>query len=120
MSSSMQAELFSTGGDLAIDGSAPSHGRDCAQRRAAGISALIAAPRLPIVMCPTSGRVAGVMAAIERLRLNQVPQNTPVTRLKSSIVMNCVVFMTNLTAAQRVRAPAHHSKATGVRSRLSL
>jgi hypothetical protein len=52
------------------------------------ISTLIGPPRLVIIKRPTSRNVPGVIAAIDRLRLNHVPQNTPVTRENTSSVTN--------------------------------
>src|SRR5262245_31581377 len=68
--------------------------RTRADRSAAGISTLIGPPRLAIIKRPTSRNVPGVIAAIERLRLNHVPQKTPVTRENSSSVTNCTALIT--------------------------
>ncbi len=51
-----------------------------------GISTLMGPARLAIIVCPTSRKVGGVMAAMDRLRLNHVPQNTPATSMNRLIV----------------------------------
>ena len=45
----------------------------------ADISRLMGPPRFAIIVCPISRNVAGVIDAIDRLRLNHVPRNTPGT-----------------------------------------
>jgi hypothetical protein len=57
-------------------------------RTAAGIRTLIGPPRFLIIVCPTSRNVDAVSDAIERLRLNHVPQKTPVTRENRSRATN--------------------------------
>jgi hypothetical protein len=59
-----------------------------ADTSAAGMSTLMGRPRLAIINRPTSRKVPGVIADIDRLRLNQVPQKTPVTRENRSNVTN--------------------------------
>jgi hypothetical protein len=47
---------------------------------APGMRKRIGKARFPIMAWPVSRKVAGDIAAMERLRENHVPQNTPVTR----------------------------------------
>jgi len=44
--------------------------------------------RLWIIVFPISRNVLGVIEAMERLRLNHVPQKTPVTRTSRRRLMN--------------------------------
>ena len=64
-----------------------------AERMDAGNRMLIGRPRFEIMILPTSRNVAAVMASIERLKLNHVPQNTPVTSAKSITLTSCRIFM---------------------------
>ena len=45
-------------------------------------------PRFAIIVCPISRNAAGVIDAMDRLRLNHVPQNTPATSVNRLIVTN--------------------------------
>ena len=54
---------------------------------------LIGRPRFEIMILPISRKVAAVIASIERLKLNHVPQNTPVTSAKSITLTSCRIFI---------------------------
>src|SRR3954454_16037775 len=58
---------------------------------ASGNRMLIGPPRLAIIDLPTSRKVWGVIDSIERLRLNQVPQNTPETSVSKNRLMNWAI-----------------------------
>ena len=47
----------------------------------------IGTPRLRIISWPTATKVSADNRCMVRLRANQVPQNTPITRAKSTIVV---------------------------------
>jgi hypothetical protein len=46
---------------------------------AAGINRLIGLARLAIIVWPMSRKTSGAIDEMDRLRLNHVPQNTPIT-----------------------------------------
>jgi hypothetical protein len=47
----------------------------------------IGTPRFRIISWPTATKVSADSRCMVRLRENQVPQNTPITRAKSTIVV---------------------------------
>jgi hypothetical protein len=55
--------------------------------RAKGRRMDIGVPRFWIISCPTARNVSGDSWLMVRLRENQVPQNTPMTRAKRTMVM---------------------------------
>src|SRR5215203_5173607 len=57
-----------------------------------GIRMLIGSARFPIMICPIARNVSGAIDVIDLARLNQVPQNTPATKKRRSILINCASF----------------------------
>ena len=59
----------------------------------AGNRMLIGRPRFEIMILPISRNVAAVIASIQRLKLNHVPQNTLVTSANSITLTSCRIFI---------------------------
>lgn len=53
---------------------------------------LIGNARLPIVMRPIARKVCASMVVIDLAMLNQVPQNTPATKMRRMMVINCAIL----------------------------